>query len=126
MTKTATETCTEALRMIGVVADDEAATAEQIVRAKAHMTDIFAHLDDTEDLAVTWTIETVPDGVFLSFARAIAGSVATSYNRAQRAAEAAAMIDPRKSLYRIGIDGIKQYEARALNHENHTVTATYF
>lgn len=112
--------------MIGVVAEDEAATAEQGVRAKAHMDDIFAHLDETEDLALTWTVETVPDGVFLSFARAVAGSVASTYGRSRAAAEAAATINPRKTLYEIGVDGIRAYEARALNHENHVVTANYF
>lgn len=126
MTKTSTEVCTEALRIIGVVAVDEAATIADVTRAKAHMDDIFSTLSDTEVLALDWTVETVPDGAFLPFARAIAGSIASSYNRSQRAAEAALMINPRKSLYEIGMDGIRAYEARAMRHENHTVTATYF
>lgn len=126
MSKTSTEVCSEALRILGVVAVDEAATAEDVARTKEHMADIYATLDDTEVLALDWTIETVPDGAFLSFARAIAGSVASTYNRTQRAAEAAALINPRKSLYEIGIDGVKAYEARAMRHENHTVSANYF
>lgn len=126
MSKTATEVCEEGLRIIGVLALDEPATSEDVTRCKRHMSDIFAHLDDTEDLAMTWTVETVPDGAFLSFARAVGGSVASSYGRSQRAAEAAAMINPRKTLYEVGVDGIRQYEARALTVENHTVVAEYF
>ena len=126
MTKTSTEVCSEALRIIGVVAVDEAATAEDIVRTKEHMADIYATLDDTEVLALAWTVDTVPDGAYLPFARAVAGSVASTYNRTQRAAEAAAIINPRKSLYEIGMDGLRAYEAREMRHENHTVMANYF
>ncbi len=125
MPKTSTEVCTEALRLIGVVSIDEPATSEDLRRAKAHLDDIYASLDDTDDLAVRWTVETVPDGAFLSMARAVAGSVASSYGRSARAAEAAADIKPGDPLYQIGVDGVRTYEARALNMENHVVTADY-
>ena len=126
MPKTATEVCEEALRIIGVLASDEPATSEDVVNCKRHMDGIYADLDDTKDLAFTWTVETLPDGVYLSFARAVGGSVASFYGRTQRAAEAAMALNPRKTLYEIGVDGIKEYEARALTSENHTVTAEYF
>ncbi len=111
--------------MIGVVSVDEPATSEDLRRAKAHLDDIYASLDDTDDLAVTWTVETVPDGAFLSLARAVAGSVASSYGRSQRAAQAATDIKPGFPLYQIGVDGVRAYEARALTSENHVVTTEY-
>lgn len=90
------------------------------------MDDIYAHLDDVEDLAVTWTVETVPDGLFLAMARAVGGSIASAFGRSQRAVEAAAMINPRKTLYEIGMDAVRAYEARSLTHENHVTVAEYF
>ena len=126
MTKTATETVTEALRMLGVVAIDEAATADDRTRCKDHLDSIYSTLTDTEALALDWTVETVPDGVFLALARAVAGSVASTYGRAQRAQEAAVMIDPRKSLYEIGMDGVRAYEGRKMHHQNTPTVATYF
>lgn len=126
MPKTSTEVCTEALTLIGVVATDESATSYDYARAKDHMDAIFAHLSDVKDLALPYTVETVPDEVFLPFAYAIAGSVAGSYGQAQRAMEIAMSINPGKTLYEIGIDGLCEREARMLNHENHTVYAEYF
>jgi hypothetical protein len=126
MTKTSAEVCSEALEMLGVVATDEAMTSHDAVRAKAHMDDIFVMLNNTKGLAFEWTVETVPDGAFLPFARAVAGSVASAYNRSGRAAEAAAIINPRKSLYEIGIDQLCAFAAPDMNHENHIVTATYY
>lgn len=126
MSKTSSEVCTEALRLLGVVAVDEPPSADDYARAKDHMDDIFSTLTDTYALALDWTVETVPDGAFLPFARAIAGSIASAYGREQTAASAAAMINPRRTLYQNGLDGIRHYEARAMHHENHTTKATFY
>ena len=126
MAKTSNDVCAEALRLIGVVAEDEAMTADAQARAYAHMVDIFATLNNTEGLAFEWTVETVPDGAFLPFARAIAGSVASSYGASEAAAIAAAMIDPQKSIYEIGMDGIRRFAAPDMSHRDDTTIATYF
>lgn len=123
---TSNDVCTEALRLIGVVADDEPMQADQYARALIHMTDIFATLNETDQIAFSWTIETVPDGAVLPFARAIAGSVAGSYGGAQTAAQVAMSISPRKSLYEIGIDGLREYAATELRHTPHTTAAQFF
>mgnify|MGYP007022344965 CR=1 FL=1 len=85
MTKTSQEVINEALRMIEVVAVDEAATADEHARAKSHLEGIFAELDETYGLAPEWTIETVPDRLFLPLSSAVAGSVCTSYGKAEYA-----------------------------------------
>lgn len=128
MAKTSNEVCTEALSMIGVVAEDEPMTAESFARAQAHMTDILTTLNNTKGLAFEWTIETVPDGAFLPFSRAVAGSVASAFGPgiAANARAAGAEINPRKTLYQIGIDGLREFAAPDLSDENHTVSATYY
>ena len=115
MPKTSLEVTTEALRMIGVVADDEDATAGQYARARTHMESIFGHLNNTLGLAFEWTIETVPDDVYLQFAQAVAGSVAPS--------EGLPEFIP---LKRQGIRGIKEFAAPDMIHENHVTRADYF
>lgn len=115
MTKTSLEVTTEALRMIGVVADDEDATAGQYARAKLHMESIFGYLNNTLGLAFEWTIETVPDDVYLPFSEAVAGSVAPS--------EGLPEYMPLKAQ---GIRGIKEFAAPNMIHENHVTRANYF
>lgn len=99
MTKTSLEVTTEALRMIGVVAEDEAASADQYQRAKGHLDGIFAMLDETYSLAPEWTVETVPDRLYLPLAQLVAGSLATSY-----------ALDQYAPLYRVGLAGVMRDE----------------
>ena len=115
MPKTSNEVCTEALRLIGVVAEDEPMTGDQFSRAQSHMTDIFATLNNTKGLAFTWTIETVPDGAFLPFARAIGGSVCTTYSKPE-------FVGWRKQ----GMDELKEFAAPDMTHENHVTRAEFF
>jgi len=86
MAKTSTDVTNEALRMIGVTAVDEDASADDHARAKQHLDAIYAELDETHGLALSWTAETVPDRVWLSMAKAVAGSICTSYALDQYAA----------------------------------------
>lgn len=101
--------------MIGVAAHDEPLGDGMFDRCKTHMTDIFNTLNNTKGIAFEWTIETVPDGAFLAFARAVAGSVASGYSAPQYS-----------GLYEVGIDGLKEFAAPDLTHENHVTTAEYF
>lgn len=81
MTKTALEVTAEALQMIGVLAQDEEPSAEDHARAKAHLEAIFAELDETFGIAPEWTIETVPDKLWLPVSKAVAGSICTGYSK---------------------------------------------
>lgn len=99
MTKTSQDVTTEALRMLGVLALDEAANADDHARCKTHFEAIYAELDDTDLAALEWTIETVPDRMFLHAARAVAGSVCTAYGLAQLS-----------GLYDAGMRGLKRGE----------------
>lgn len=126
MPKTSSEVCTEALRIIGVVAGDEPAQSEDLTRAKSYLDSIFAELNETKDIGMAWSVETVPDAVYLPLSRAVGGALASSYGRTQRAMEAAADIKPGHTLYEVGLDGVREYEAKLLNHENQVTVATYF
>lgn len=85
MTKTALDTTTEALRLIGVVAVDETAAAADHARAKAHLDAFFAELSDTHGLALDWTVETIPDRLWPFMAAAVAGAVCTAYGKPEYA-----------------------------------------
>lgn len=99
MTKTSSEVVAEALRTLGVLALDEAANADEHARAKLHLEAIFAEIDETEGAAPEWTIETVPDRLFLHLARAVAGSVASAYELPQLSV-----------LYDVGMRAIRRDE----------------
>lgn len=79
MTKTSLDITTEALRMIGVSAVDESPESADQQRAKAHLDAIYADLDDSQGAAFEWTVETVPDRLFLHLSMAVAGSICTAY-----------------------------------------------
>jgi hypothetical protein len=99
MTKTSLDVTTEALRTINVLAVDESASAADHARAKSHLEAIYAELDETDGAAMDWTIETVPDRLFLHLARAVAGSVSTAYEKAEYS-----------GLYDSGMKGIRRGE----------------
>jgi len=75
MPKTALDTTTEALRLIGVTAVDESADADDHARARQHLEAVFAELSETHGLALNWTVETVPDRLWPFMAAAVAGSI---------------------------------------------------
>lgn len=81
MTKTSLDVTTEALRSIGVTAVDESAEATDHARALSHLEAIYATLDETEGMALAWTIETVPDTLFLPLSMMVAGSVCLGYQK---------------------------------------------
>jgi len=81
MTKTALDVTTESLRLIGVTAVDESASADDHARAKNHLEAIYAELDETHGLALEWTVETVPDRLWQHMAAAVAGSICTAYGK---------------------------------------------
>lgn len=83
MTKTSQDVTNEALRMIKVLAVDEAATADDHARAKSHLEAIFEEIDEAYGLAPEWTIETVPDRLWPALSMMVAGDICTAYNRSE-------------------------------------------
>ena len=81
MTKTSLDVSREALRMIGVLAVDEDASADEHARAKENLEAIYAELDETYGLAPDWTIETVPDRLWKPLAMMVAGEICTGYGK---------------------------------------------
>lgn len=99
MPKTALDTTTEALRLIGVTAVDESADADDHARARQHLEAVFAELSETHGLALDWTIETVPDRLWPFMAAAVAGSICTAYGKSEFT-----------NLRKYGIDGVRADE----------------
>ncbi len=87
MTKTALEVCTEALRHIKVCPVYQEPEADDYARAKDHLDAIFLYLNDDEELALDWTVATVPDNVWLGLSVMLGGSLSHSYGRHEYAGE---------------------------------------
>ena len=115
MAKTSIDVATEALRHIGVCGVEDTPEAGDMARAKAHLTDIFATLSDTQALAPDWTIETVPSGVFLPLSIMLAGSICAGYSKPEFIAE-----------YKRGLGLVRDYELQKSRVDGARVTAEYF
>lgn len=81
MPKTRIEVVEAALRRLGVLASDEAITADEIEYSGQTLDALFAELQTSQGLTITWTIETVPDAAFLGLANLLAAEVAPHYAR---------------------------------------------
>lgn len=76
MAKTSQDICTHALRMIGVCGVGDDPTADDKAIALDAMQGGLDELQDQHGITVTWTVETVPDALFLPFATFVAAEVA--------------------------------------------------
>lgn len=83
MPKTSREVVTEALRKIKVIGVTETAEAEEYARGLAHLEALYAEMDETDGMALEWTIETIPDRLFLHVADMVGGSIASAYNKTE-------------------------------------------
>ncbi|MEL6584051.1 MAG: hypothetical protein AAFQ36_09485 [Pseudomonadota bacterium] len=80
MTYNRTQLITEALQEIGVIADDQAATAGEVKRVGRKADALFSELKTMDGLTgITWTLETIPDAVFDAFSLWLAQRIAPSY-----------------------------------------------
>lgn len=71
------EVITEALRRIGVVAEDEPASASQEAATGRVLDSLFAQLQEPpHSMAFTWTLATVPDAAFLPLSWLLSVAVA--------------------------------------------------
>jgi hypothetical protein len=76
------QTVTEALRRIGLVADDDPAPAETYERAAMIADGVFAEIKTVDGLTdITWTLETVPVAAFNPLVEAVAYECAPSFGR---------------------------------------------
>ena len=79
MTKTAEQVIARAHRRIRVLAADEPVTAEMQDLGTEVLEGLFAKVQTQATIA--WTLDTVPDDVFLDFSDMLAAYLATEYNR---------------------------------------------
>lgn len=79
MTKTSLDIATRALRVISVCAVDETPTAADKTLAVNALQGIMDELVDSHGATIAWTIETVPDALFLPLSDLVAADVASVY-----------------------------------------------
>ena len=79
MPKTSQDVCTRALREIGVCGVEDDPTAADKAIALEAMQGGLDELTDQHGITVTWTVETVPDALFLPFASFVAAEIAPIY-----------------------------------------------
>ena len=115
MTKTALDVATEALRHIGVTGVHETPTASDASRAKSHLDDLFETISTTEELAIEWTVETVPSGAFLPLSRMLSGSICTAYGKPEFRAD-----------YGAGLRQLRAFEFGKMKTDSQPARATYF
>lgn len=103
---------TRALRRIGVAAEDEAPTADQIANAGAVLDSLFAELQG--EATITWTLETTPAVSFVPLANLLAVEMAPEYGqpapegrpRAWRRLMATIRSDEREDVRDLDEDGL--------------------
>ena len=81
MAKTKREIATRALRRIGVVAHDEAATADQYAVAEDALVSLYAELNASNGFSMTFGPDAVPDDYFLPMAYLLAVEIAPDFTR---------------------------------------------
>jgi len=79
VTKTSLDVSTRALRVIGVCSLSDDPTAEDKAYAVTAMQGVLDELSDQHGLTIAWTIETVPDDIFLALADMVASEIASTY-----------------------------------------------
>lgn len=83
MTKTSSDVYTQALRHIGVEPVQTGETpAEYAEHARTALDGLLAELLAAHDSTITWTVETVPDNLFLPVSRVVAYDIASAFGPA--------------------------------------------
>lgn len=75
MPKTSIDVATRALRVLGITGISRANAASDHAYAMEAMEAALAELQNTHSIPATWTIETVPDNIFIPFADLVASEV---------------------------------------------------
>lgn len=84
MAKTRLEVVTRAHRRLGVLAQDETLTADQIATGGEILVGIIDELESVQGLALSWGADSVPDGLYLPVAYLLAVDLAPEYEVAPR------------------------------------------
>lgn len=79
MTKTRDEIIDAAFRRIGVKSIDTPLSADEEAYGASILEGLFAELQTSQDLTITWTLDTTPDGIFPAMANYLAVEIAPSY-----------------------------------------------
>jgi hypothetical protein len=82
MPHTKLDLITRGLRNLGVVGVGDAPQAEDYAEADTVATAMFAQLvADPHLIGVTWTLETIPEGVFLPLAHMLSAELSATYTK---------------------------------------------
>jgi hypothetical protein len=88
MAKTKLDVVTRAHRRLGVLAQDETLTADQIATGGEVLEGLVAELEAVQGLSLSWDADSVPDGVFLPMAYLLAVDLSPEYEVPPRDARA--------------------------------------
>lgn len=99
MTKTSLDIVTEALQWAGPLDATETPTAGQHARGKVILQGLVDELTSVQGATIAWTIETVPDGLFLPMSRLLAHDLAPRYGGERLEARANAIGRVRAVLF---------------------------
>lgn len=99
MTKTAQAVLTRAFRRAGVADAEEDLQGHQYATGLDIMQGIIDELRTLHGASITWTADTVPDGVFLPLAYAVAVEIGPEYGQPPRETRAQALLRLRAALF---------------------------
>jgi hypothetical protein len=79
MPKTRLDVVTRAHRRLGVLAQDETLTADQIATGGEVLEGLIGEIESVQGLSLAWDADSVPDGLFLPVAYLLAVDLAPEY-----------------------------------------------
>lgn len=91
MAKTRADVVLMALRHLGVVASDTAASADDAAFTGDTLDALFAEIQNTQGITITWTLDATPDTAFLPLSYLLAAEVAPHFMVPAPTRRAAAM-----------------------------------
>lgn len=112
MAKTRLDVIQMALRRLGVIAADQAATADQEAFAGDTLDALFEEIKGTQGVTITWALSATPDAAFLPLSYLLAAEIAPHYmvqaeprSRAMGRLRAALISDDREDRRDLDDDG---------------------
>lgn len=91
MSKTRLDVIQQALRHLGVIASDTAASADDESYAGTTLDTLFTEIQNTQGITITWALSATPDNAFLPLSRLLAVEVADHFEVSPKETFARAM-----------------------------------
>ena len=79
MAKTRLDVIHQALRHLGILASDTDASADDAAYTGSTLDTLFAEIQNTQGITITWALDATPDNAFLPLSRLLAVEVADHF-----------------------------------------------